>query len=114
MELTQRVENGICIIEIIGELAVNNANTFKEKVMPMVEEEAIKGIILNFKDTSMLDSYGIGVIIKLFQTMQKKQKKLVLCEVNSLINKVLRVTRLDKVLTIFNVEKDALTFFQEA
>ncbi|MCS7034665.1 MAG: STAS domain-containing protein [Phycisphaerae bacterium] len=75
----------------------------------LVDAQDRRRIILDFEKVQYLSSQAIGIIV----TMNKKlaalpHSKLVLCGVGEKLMQLLKITRLDKVLTIRPTQKEAL------
>jgi anti-sigma B factor antagonist len=78
----------------------------------LVDEEDQRQIILDFERVQYLSSQAIGILL----TMKKKldalpKSRLVLCGIQPRLAELLRITRLDKVLTIKPSQKEALASF---
>lgn len=75
----------------------------------LVEAQDKRLIILDFSRVEFLSSQAIGILL----TMNKKlaalpRSKLVLCGVGARLTELLRITRLDKLLTIKPSQKEAI------
>ena len=75
----------------------------------LVDEEDRRRIILDFEVVTFLSSQAIGIVLN----MNKKLKalphsKLVLCGVGPRLMELIKITRLDKILTIKPSQKEAL------
>ncbi|MFT3787192.1 MAG: STAS domain-containing protein [Tepidisphaeraceae bacterium] len=83
-----------------------------KKLVALVDEEDRRLIIMDFEKVQYLSSQAIGILL----TMKKKldglgNSKLVLCGIGSRLAELLKITRLDKVLTIKPTQKEALASF---
>jgi anti-sigma B factor antagonist len=83
-----------------------------KKLFALVDEEDRRLIILDFEKVQYLSSQAIGILL----TMKKKldalpNSKLVLCGIGARLAELLKITRLDKVLTIKKTQKEALATF---
>lgn len=78
----------------------------------LVDAEDKRKIILDFEKVQFLSSQAIGIVL----TMNKKlvalpHSKLVLCGVGEKLMQLIKITRLDKILTIKPTQKEALKVF---
>lgn len=78
----------------------------------LVDAQDKRTIILDFTKVEFLSSQAIGILL----TMNKKLaalggSKLVLCGVGARLTELLRITRLDKILTIKPTQKEAVEAF---
>jgi anti-anti-sigma factor len=53
-----------------------------------------KRLVLDLKDTSYLDSFGLGVLVSVYLTAKRQQRQLKLVNVNQQAQKLLRITNL--------------------
>lgn len=75
----------------------------------LVDAQDKRLIILDFSRVEFLSSQAIGILL----TMNKKlaalpRSKLVLCGVGARLTELLRITRLDKILTVKPSQKEAI------
>lgn len=78
----------------------------------LVDQEDQRKILLDFEQVQYLSSQAIGILL----TMKKKldalpHSRLVLCGIQPKLAELLRITRLDKVLTIKPTQREALATF---
>lgn len=83
-----------------------------KRLNALVDEEDRRQIILDFERVQYLSSQAIGILL----TMKKKldalpHSKLILCGIQPRLAELLRITRLDKVLTMKPTQKEALAAF---
>ena len=70
-------------------------------------------VILDFEKVEYLSSQAIGIIINLNKKLAAlKNSKLVLCSVGPKLAELIRITRLDKILTIKPTQREAVKHFQ--
>lgn len=109
MQLSNRVENNHCIIIVEGNIALDGVSDVKAYVKPFLQDEAISGLVINFGKVDFIDSSGIGLIVSIFKTLQQRQAKLALCELSNKNKEIFNMTRLDKILSLFDTEAEAIS-----
>lgn len=77
----------------------------------LIDAQDKRLIVLDFSRVEFLSSQAIGILL----TMNKKlsalpRSKLVLCGVGTRLTELLRITRLDKILTVKPTQKEASDF----
>ena len=72
-----------------------------------------RGVILNMHDVKMLNSHGVGWLLRTHKLCQETGGKLVLFSVPQLARNVLRMMRLDQLLHIAATDADAQQMLQE-
>ena len=111
MEFSQRVEDGICIISVDGNIALDGVNEAKTFLKSHIEDEGIKGIVINFEKVNFIDSSGIGLIVSIFKTMQERNAGFAITNLSKKNEEIFTITRLNKILNIFPGESEALASF---
>ena len=112
MNFTHRIENGLCIVAIDGNIALDGVNEAKAFLKTHIENPDVKGIIINFEKVNFIDSSGIGLIVSIFKTMQEKSGSFAISNLSGKNQEIFSITRLNKILDIFPAEKDALAAIQ--
>jgi anti-sigma B factor antagonist len=75
----------------------------------LVDEQDRRMLILDFEQVQYLSSQAIGILLTLNKKLGGlKKSKLILCAVGPALMELLRITRLDRVLTIKTSQKEAL------
>ena len=80
-----------------------------QQLYRLVDEEDRRKVILDFEKVQYLSSQAIGIVL----TMNKKlgalkNSKLVLCGVGPRLMELLKITRLDRLLTVKPTQREAL------
>lgn len=83
-----------------------------EAMYHLIDAQDKRTIILDFSKVEFLSSQAIGILL----TMNKKLaalggSKLVLCGVGARLTELLRITRLDRILTVKPSQKEAVEAF---
>jgi anti-sigma B factor antagonist len=75
----------------------------------LVDDQDQRLLILDFSRVQYLSSQAIGIVITLHRKLTAlPHSKLILCGVNSKLAELLRITRLDKVLTVKPSQTEAV------
>ena len=109
MEFSHRVENGICIISVEGNIALDGVNEAKAFLKSHIEDDGVKGIVINFEKVNFIDSSGIGLIVSVFKTMQERDGSFAITNLSKKNEEIFTITRLNKILNIFPTESEALS-----
>ncbi len=83
-----------------------------KRLFALIDEQDRRKMILDFERVQYLSSQAIGILL----TMKKKldalpNSKFVLCGIGPRLAELLKITRLDKVLTVKPTQKEALAQF---
>ena len=78
----------------------------------LVDEEDKRRLILDFEKVQYLSSQAIGIVLTLNKKLAGlKNSKFVLCGVGPKLMELIKITRLDRVLTIKPSQREALRVF---
>ena len=83
--------------------------SIQQQLFKLVDEQDRRLMILDFSKVEFLSSQAIGIVIGLNRRLAAlPHSKLLLCGVNGKLTELLRITRLDRVLTIKPTQKEAI------
>ncbi|MBD2205223.1 anti-sigma factor antagonist [Calothrix sp. FACHB-1219] len=93
--------NEIAIVQVPIRLTVLEGVEFKQTCQKLIQENAqIKQIIIDFHQTTFMDSSGLGALVSNFKTAKEKQVLFILRNVTPPVMAVLNLTGLDRVFPI--------------
>lgn len=80
-----------------------------QQLYKLVDEEDRRRLILDFEKVQYLSSQAIGILLALQKKLSAlKKSHLVLCGVGARLMELLRITRLDRIMTIKPSQKEAI------
>ena len=107
MEITVRTEGDICIATVEeSRIDAQAAVAFKEAMRREVPDGPTS-VILDLSQVVFIDSSGLGAIVATMKLLSP-DRQLVLAGLNPAVDKVFRLTRMDKVFRIFMTLEEAL------
>lgn len=83
----------------------------QERLRSLVREEIENGgarIVLDFSGTEVVDSSGLGEIVRLHNLAQERDGRLCLCDLQEGSRLLVKLTKLESVLEIFSTRDEAL------
>ena len=92
--------NNTLLVQLPSRLTVIEAVSFRESFKQWVEDGSITKIILDFGQTTIIDSSGIGSLITNVKSAKAKNIQLVLWSVNPQVQLAFSLVGLDKILNI--------------
>ena len=108
METTTRIINNIRVISIEGNIILEESADLREAMEPYVEESATDGIILNCEKVSYIDSSGLGLIVSIYKTLVKTNRKFALTCLSKKNEDIFILTKLNQVLLIAETDEEAI------
>ncbi|AKG24681.1 anti-sigma-factor antagonist (STAS) and sugar transfersase [Calothrix sp. 336/3] len=97
--------NDMAIVQVAARLSVLEAVTFKQTCQNLTQGNSLpKKIIVDFHQTTFMDSSGLGALVSNLKTAQEKNIEFVLQNVTPQVMAVLNLTGLDQVFPIESTE----------
>ncbi|MFP4100589.1 anti-sigma factor antagonist [Coleofasciculus sp.] len=89
------------VMQLPARLSVLEAVAFKETFQQILHNHPLPPkIILDFRQTTFIDSCGIGALVNNYKNATSKEVELVLTNVSTPVMAVLKMTGLDQILTV--------------
>jgi anti-sigma B factor antagonist len=101
-------EKDFIVLSVDGNIILEETATLKDKVEEFIENDDLAGIVLNCKNVKFIDSSGLGLIVSIYKTLTKRDKKFALTNLNQRTMEIFILTKLDKILTITETDEAAI------
>ncbi|MBF0288670.1 MAG: STAS domain-containing protein [SAR324 cluster bacterium] len=111
MELQHRIDNQIYILAIDGDLSAKFIGEIEQHLSPLLQDENINGIVINFQKIAFVDSSGIGLVLSVYKALLGRGARLAICNLNEENVELFEMTRLNDILPIYTTEPEALDSF---
>ena len=92
------------IIYLVGEINFNNSAVMKKQLLAVISGQ--KSVLLDFTKLNFIDSSGIATLIETFNITAASGLKLSIVGAKNLPLKMLELTQLNKVFTLFDSIQD--------
>lgn len=103
MEISTRKQNGVQVVRLKGALRLGDAvDSFRNTIVALLEEGDYN-IVLNLAEVPMVDSSGIGELIRLYTRMKKDGGEIKLVSPGKF---VLHTMNLVKITSMFEIHPD--------
>ena len=109
-EIATASKSNVPILRVDGKIIGTTVNALKREINTQIEHGEGR-LILDLAKVPLLDSSALGTIIATLQTLKKKNGKLVILAPQKAVMNVLKVTRLNTVLEIYDDEPSAVNAF---
>ena len=93
------------VLQPSGILDGSSANDLSAEVVNYIQSGA-KVVLLDFEDVTFMNSSGIGALVSALKVTKKSGGNLYICSPNFQIRDILRITKLDKLFTVFTTRED--------
>ncbi len=94
-------------VRLNGELDHHTTKRLRERLITLIDEYSVRNVVLNLRDLDFMDSSGIGVILGRYNQLRKKDGLVIICNVTKTIEKILKISGLQKILTFTKNEEQA-------
>ncbi|PZE22002.1 anti-sigma F factor antagonist [Paenibacillus xerothermodurans] len=106
-------ERNVLVVRLKGELDHHTADAVRVRMEDALESSDVSHIILSLKELSFMDSSGLGVILGRYKQVTARGGKMVVCDVNPAVHRLLELSGLFKILSIQDSESQALSSLEE-
>ena len=103
-----RRDGDAAVIELEGRLSLGDAVDDFRTVWSNALAAGVKNIVVNLSEVTMMDSSGIGTMIRCHSAVTQRGGKLRLVGANATVRQAFKITRLDHVFEFHDSEQAAL------
>jgi anti-anti-sigma factor len=104
---SERTEAGVTILTVERELRGTLESHLKDRIDRLVSEGCLH-IVIDLKKIAYMDSSDIGRIIRAHLSARRAGARVRLCNLSERVMSVMKISRLDTVLEIYDDETDAM------
>lgn len=109
MHVNMEHHRGVLIVRLSGELDHHTADLVRMQMDEAIQRRQCEHLILSLKDLQFMDSSGLGVILGRYKLIKNKGGKMVVCDVNPPVYRLLEMSGLFKIMPIYENEGTALS-----
>lgn len=84
------------------------ADQFAEDIDQIIELDSNTNVLLNMSDVKSISSKGIAKLIRIALNLKTADRTLSLCNANDLVTKLITIVKLDKYISIYGTEEEAV------
>ncbi|GJL63611.1 MAG: anti-sigma factor antagonist [Nitrospirales bacterium] len=109
MVIKQKSINGMQVLSLIGKLDIFSKNSFNETIA-YHREQGIKGLILDLRGVTFIDSVGIGALVSAAKTFKQMKGKVVLVNPQETVKQILEQMNIIQLIPIFTADETYSSF----
>jgi len=113
MDISHRLVNHCAIIDVEAGTVQHPQTVVLKNYVNHLLRAGITHFVFNLQKVSLLDSFGVAVLLSIYKQCRQQGGMLSLCELNPNIMHVMTITRMDRVLTICENETDAIALVSQ-
>jgi anti-anti-sigma factor len=110
MNIIERTVNDVTVLDLEGNLALNEIARFRNHVAGAIDAGARK-LIVNLARVKYMDSRGLGELISCYTALRRVNGHVKLLHLNNRLQYLLAITNLDSVFETFDSEPTAVSSF---
>ena len=104
---TEKLADDRYVISLAGEVDLYTAPEFKQQLLDVISQGG-KNVIVDFTDTTFIDSTTLGVLVGGVKRLRSNEGQLSLVCSDRNITKIFEITGLDRVFTIYASRDEAV------
>jgi anti-sigma B factor antagonist len=104
---TEQLSSDQYVISLAGEVDLYTAPEFKQQLLEVISEGG-KEVVVDFSDTTFIDSTTLGVLVGGVKRLRSNDGQLSLVCSDRNITKIFEITGLDRVFTIYPTRDEAI------
>ena len=97
----------VLVVDVDGQLVVNNRQEFKQAIIDQIELGA-RVVVVDFSNSAYIDSSGLGALVSLGKRLRDAGGDLRLAGLNEDLRTLFELTRLDSLFPMFASRADAI------
>lgn len=102
------ISGNVLIVKVDGDLDHNTANSIRKKIDSELKKNPINLLIMDLSTLNFMDSSGIGLILGRYKLINSLGGKLCLVKPNESIGRIINMSGLHKILSIYSSVEEAL------
>jgi anti-sigma B factor antagonist len=104
MELKSRKHPNAVILSLSGRFDSSES----ARMTAWVEDQTAANIIINLAEVNFVDSSALAVMVKAMKRCRSQKGDLILCQMQQMVRVIFELTRLDKAISIYETEAEAI------
>lgn len=110
LSVSLSIKKNTMFARLKGEMDESSTSQLRGKFNEIIGKYNIENVVFNMRDLSFMDSSGIGLILGRYNQIQNKNGRIIICEMNKNIEKVIFLSGLLKICTVKDTEESAKWF----
>src|SRR5579872_2819551 len=109
MTLSVRAVGGVTVLDVAGRMtAESSQHPVLLLAVRHLLDEGHRAFVVNLEGVPQIDSLGLSQLVEAYTTVTRRGWRLTLLHVTRHVDAILRITHLDRIFEVFEVETEAL------
>jgi anti-sigma B factor antagonist len=105
MNVKSYEQDGVAVFQVNGEINISTSPDLRK----LFEKESKKKIVIDFEKVSYIDSSGLATLVEVLKRTKTQGGSLGLAAMSDKVKSLFEITKLDKLFSIFQNQKDAIS-----
>ncbi|OIO38752.1 MAG: hypothetical protein AUJ72_01930 [Candidatus Omnitrophica bacterium CG1_02_46_14] len=105
MNVKSYEQDGVSVFQVNGEINISTSSDLRK----LFEKEFKKKMVIDFEKVSYIDSSGLATLVEVLKRTKTQGGSLGLAAMSDKVKSLFEITKLDKLFSIFQNQKDAIT-----
>ena len=111
MEITNREEGPVAVLNLKGRLDLASGTALKQEIKKHLEQNHTY-IHLNLSEVEFINSSGLGSLVSIMKEVRLLKGRFTLSNLASYVQEIFEITQLSHIFEVFATEEEALASFQ--
>ncbi len=108
MKIQKKINGDVVVLSVQGDLLGGpDAGRFEKSIQQVLDDGGVR-VLVDMGETRRINSCGVGILIRAYDTMQKANGTLVIAEATRRINQVFYLVHLAQHIDVYETTGDAL------
>lgn len=112
--VTTEQRRGVLIVRLSGELDHHAAEMVRMELDDVIMRGRAEHLVLSLKELQFMDSSGLGVILGRYKLIRGKGGKMAVCDASAPVKRLLEMSGLFKIMSVYDDENAALSDLEVA
>lgn len=108
MNITTRPNGIATIVDVTGEVTLDNAPDLLKALMNLVKVRKAPRVVVNMTNLNSIDSAGVACLVEALKVSRESKLGFALFGLNRVVKEVFELTRLINVFEVYGTEEEAL------
>ena len=113
LTVSERYRRDVVIVDLEGKVTTGEPIVQIKQVTRRLVADGVRRVLLNLEKVTYTDSSGMGEIIACYSILREHEGMLKLVQVPPRVLELLRITKLDTVVEIFETEDEGVDSFDK-
>lgn len=101
------IRKTVLYVRFSGELDQRSIEKVRVRVSELISNYRIEYLVINCRELTFMDSSGIGFIIGRYNQLKVVDGKIIICEMNDLIKRIVNISGLSRIVNLTKTEDEA-------